>query len=169
MRLTPLTPIRVCSPTRQLDELVYCCDQHTAQDKEEKRQSLPLYFLIVTFLTNKWLLITHGHLRMEKTRLLCQWKSLLYSLLLCKSVFYYSELFLQWSLSCVSKRFRCSPSQWIIHCVEILRLCTVPAGSPAWFQGADLFSRIQIKNQVTLLSCLPSALTFINMKTSIHY
>ncbi len=82
---------------------------------------------------------------MEKTRLLCQWKSLLYFLLLCKSVFYYSELFVQWSLSCVSKRFCCSSSQWIIHCFEILRLCTVRAGSPARFQGADLFSSIQIK------------------------
>lgn len=133
MRLTPLTPIRVCSPTPLLDELVYRCDQHTAQDKEEKRQSLSLYFLIVTFLTNKWLLITNGHLRMEKTRLLCQWKSLLYSLLLCKSVFYYSELFLQRSLSCVSKRFCCSSSQWIIHC--FLRSCTCVQYQPAHQHG----------------------------------
>ena len=66
-RLTPLILIRVCGLTRQLDELVYRCDQHTAQLKEEKRR-LSLYFLIVTFLTNKRLLITNGRLRMEKTK-----------------------------------------------------------------------------------------------------
>lgn len=50
MRLPPLIPIRVRSLTRQL---VYRCDQHSAQHKE-KRQSLSLYdvFLIVTFQTN---------------------------------------------------------------------------------------------------------------------
>lgn len=43
-RLTPLILIRVCSLTRQLDDLVYRCDQYTAQLKEETRQeSVPLF------------------------------------------------------------------------------------------------------------------------------
>ncbi len=100
----PAIPVSVWSLTRWL---VYRCDQHTAQHKEEQRRNVSLYFLIVTFLTNKWLLITDGHLRMERTRhllqgFLCHWKSL-HSLLLCKSVFYYSLPFLQRSPSCISR------------------------------------------------------------------
>lgn len=75
------------------------------QRRERGRARLSHPFLIVTSsYEQKRLLITDGRLRTERTRnllrgFLCQWKSLLYSLLLCESVFYYSELFLRWSLS----------------------------------------------------------------------
>lgn len=43
------------------------------------------------------------------------------------------------------RRFCCSSSQMIVHCFEILHLCTAPAGSPARPQGADSFPGAQIK------------------------
>lgn len=50
----------------------------STRHKEKKRQSLPIYFLTVTFRTADKQLLTHGHLRMVWTRILmqgflCQW------------------------------------------------------------------------------------------------
>lgn len=149
MRAMPSIPIRVCSLARQL---VYRCDRHTARHKEERRRRrvcLSVWrLLIVTFLTNKRLLITISHLRIEKTRILlqgflCQWKSLLYSLLLCKSVFYYSELFLTVKFDLCKQRLCCS--QMIIHGFEILHLCTVPTNRQHDFSVLIYFQAFQIK------------------------
>lgn len=66
--------------------------------------------------------------------------------LLCESVFYYSELFLQWRLSCVYWRYVVGcwdPAPWVQY---------QRAHQP--FQGVSFLLSIQIKNQVNTLSVL---------------
>lgn len=99
---------------------------------------------------------------MEKTRILlrgflCHGKSLLYSLLLCKRVFYDST-FLTMKFELCKQLFFLKRT---IHCFEILH-------QPAPQHGFKVLICVQaFKLKSGDSSCLYSVLTFINMKISI--